>query len=219
MDVPHTERKLSTRRVEWEGQASSARCATAPKKEENITRAPTLKTPRTHTAWSHHSPCPRARGRPAGAVIRCPNEPPPPRKRQRRGKAAARGRRLEGRWIKDCARASSSRASSSRASTAAPPCAAVAGGGDVEGGVGVRQDHEQEELVVAPVAGAQGVGREQKLTPSEQSRALSLGRHHARRVSWPTRAMACSTGGHAVVAWRGTARGSRATAAPDRRAH
>ena len=83
----------------------------------------------------------------------------------------------------------------------------------------LRQDLEQEELVVPPVAGAQSVGREHKLTPSEPSTALSLGRHHARRVSWPTRAMACSTGGHAVVAWRGTARGLRATAAPDRRAH
>ena len=82
-----------------------------------------------------------------------------------------------------------------------------------------KTSNEQEELVVPPVAGAQGVGREHKLTPSDPSTALSLGRHHARRVSWPTRAMACSTGGHAVVAWRGTARGSRATAAPDRRAH
>ena len=93
------------------------------------------------------------------------------------------------------------------------------GGGGVEGGVGVRQDHEQEELVVPPVAGAQGIGRERKLTPSELSTALSLGRDHARPLSWPTRAMACSKGEHAVVAWRGTARGSRATAASDRRAH
>jgi len=140
----------------------------------------------THTQPGHITV--RARGREGGqqAVTQCPNEPPP-RKRQWRGKAAARGRRLEGKRIEDCARASSSTASSSRASTAAPPCAAVAGGGDVEGGVGVRQDLEQEELVVPPVAGAQSVGREHKLTPSEPSTALSLGRHHARRVSWPTR--------------------------------
>ena len=178
-------RKLSTRRVEWEGQARSACYTTAPKKKRLITRAPTLNTPRTRSLVTSQSVPAGARAA-SIAVTQCPNEPPP-RKRQWRGKAAARGRRLEGKRIEDCARASSSRASSSRASTAAPPCAAVAGGGDVEGGVGVRQDLEQEELVVPPVAGAQGVGREHKLTPSEPSTALSLGRHHARRVSWPTR--------------------------------
>ena len=170
-------------------QARSACYTTAPKKRI-ITRAPTLNTPRTRSLITSQSVPARAA---SIAVTQCPNEPPP-RKRQWRGKAAARGRRLEGKRIEDCARASSSRGprrrerlrrrrrvQQLRAAAMLRVASAFA------------KTSNRKKLVVPPVAGAQSFGREHKLTPSEPSTALSLGRHHARRVSWPTRAMACST--------------------------
>ena len=58
------------------------------------------RTHHAHTAWSHNSPCPRARGRPAGAVTRCR------RSRRRASGRGTGGRQLEG---------GGSRASGSRA--------------------------------------------------------------------------------------------------------